>query len=311
MSSSSKRSGRGLRRVGAAAVALLVLDVLAAYQIHRSERPPSFAKGGRFENATANRPVPYSPAPEDPAFATTTTLALATTTVRGTLPPTTSGPTKATVLAPASTPALGTYHYAVAGVESASGFGQRRLPATLTLVAHRATGLAADEVVFDLTLSAQHEEREIVAYLADQVAFSFEGGSVTFGSATQTSQAGYDPVMPQVLLKGTSKSGTSEAKSAGGTTTRVEDWSVTRVGDETVLVNGAPVRTQVFDIQRRTRPGSADQLTRGRRYWFDPARHLWVKWHETMHGWRRVFGLKFSYDNDYTATLADFTPAAA
>jgi hypothetical protein len=33
-------------------------------------------------------------------------------------------------------------------------------------------------------------------------------------------------------------------------------------------------------------------------------RKLWVKWHETMHGARKMFGFTFSYDNDYTATLA-------
>jgi hypothetical protein len=56
-------------------------------------------------------------------------------------------------------------------------------------------------------------------------------------------------------------------------------------------------------VQRNSEPGSSDEVNRFRRYWYDPTRALWVRWHEVFHGSRDMFGLTFSYDTDYTATL--------
>src|SRR2546422_5933193 len=120
-------------------------------------------------------------------------------------------------------PALGKYTYTVDGEESATGFGGRRFPSQMTTVVHGAEGLKADELVFDLTYSDQHKEREIVAYRDDGLAFTFEGGQVSFGPGTQTSQADYDPPMVQIpwpLEPGASRAGTSKAKQSDGSVAR-------------------------------------------------------------------------------------------
>ncbi|HZQ28754.1 MAG TPA: hypothetical protein VFA94_13745 [Acidimicrobiales bacterium] len=52
---------------------------------------------------------------------------------------------------------------------------------------------------------------------------------------------------------------------------------------------------------RQSRPGSGESVTRSRRYWVDPARGLWVEWHETMHAERPMFGFTFTDD---TAVLS-------
>jgi hypothetical protein len=78
------------------------------------------------------------------------------------------------------------------------------------------------------------------------------------------------------------------------------------VGTEDVVVGGNPVATVVVDVHRATQPGSSDQLTRDRRYWFDPVHALWVKWHERFHGERSAGIGTFTYDTDYTATLTQF-----
>lgn len=300
------------RRVLLAAAALqLLFGVFAVRTVAGAGRAPSFRRGGKFAGAAGPRPFPYTPAPADPAFATTTsTPSGATTVVASAARPAASGPAAAgsrstpAAAASSSLPALASYRYSVTGTESATGFGSRSFPSTATMRVHAGPGLAANEVVFDLTLSSQHEEREIVAFDRDAASFTFEGGSVTFGSATQTSQATYDPSMTQVLLDTSrSRSGSSTARNGDGSVSRIEDWTVTRGDDATVVIAGQSIRTEVFTIHRQTRPGSADQLTRSRTYWYDPSRHLWVKWEETMHGARKMFGLTFTYDNHYVATL--------
>ncbi|MBV9253084.1 MAG: hypothetical protein JO054_02535, partial [Actinobacteria bacterium] len=56
-----------------------------------------------------------------------------------------------------------------------------------------------------------------------------------------------------------------------------------------------------------SRPGSSQSVTRSRTYWFDPARHLWVKYTEKMHGQQSFGGITFTYDDNLTATLRSFT----
>ena len=51
-----------------------------------------------------------------------------------------------------------------------------------------------------------------------------------------------------------------------------------------------------------------DQGFRNRTYWFDPARHMWVKFVEVFHGERHTAGFSFTYDSNLTAVLASFTP---
>jgi hypothetical protein len=282
---------------------LLVLDVAVVVRLRAPTRPPSFDRGGAFARVgTPGRPVPYSPRAGVDAVVvapttTTTTVARPAGSRARTAP---AGPVLAAAppFAPASSstpplPAVGTYTYAVTGWESATGFGQRDYPATMTLDVHTAPDLAADELVFDLVFSDQHEEREIIAFRPDGLAMTFEGGSVTFGPGTQTSEADYKPPMLQIpwpLTAGTTRSGTTDAGS------RVEDWTVKVGGQENGL--------WVVDITRASRPGGSESVRRARRYWFDAARGLWTKWHETMHGERSQLGFTFTYDTEFDAVLS-------
>jgi hypothetical protein len=307
---------------------LALLDVLALFQVARADRAPSFRRGGQFVSSSklpANRPVPYGALPDPtsssaavPPSAVTTGAGpavashAATSSRAGTAPTSASAPASASPAAASPLPATGAYTYAVSGNESAPGFGSRSFPPTMTMTAHKADGVAADELVLDLVFSDQHEEREIVAWRPNAVAFTFEGGSVTFGSTTQTSEADYDPVMIQVplpLTAGVSRAGASAAKDSSGTTTRTEDWTAKVIGQETVVVAGVATPTWVVTLDRQSRPGSNDQVTRNRRYWYDPARKLWVKWSEDFVGSRKVLGFNFSYEAHYTATLQSFRGA--
>ena len=267
------------------------------------------------------------------AAATTTSRPRTTTSRAGAATPGTTATTRAAASpAPASTPAtapvpapaqpgtapagpalpaLGTYVYAVDGTEGASVMGTRRFPSEMTMTAHGAPDLTPDQVVFDLRYSSEHEEREIVGFRGDGVYFDFEGGSVSFGPRTETSEADYDPPMlqiPQPLAAGVSRSGTSAAKKADGSVGRTETWKVAVLGQEAVVVGGAPVQTWKVQVERRF-AGSGEQGTRNRTYWFDPARNLWVKFTEVFHGERRTGGFSFTYDSNLTATLSRFTPA--
>jgi hypothetical protein len=180
----------------------------------------------------------------------------------------------------------------------------------MTTVVHGAPGLKPDQVVADLRYSDSHEEREIIGYRGDGVYFDFEGGSVTFGPRTETSEADYDPPMLQIpnpLAPGASRSGTSQAKSSAGSVTRTEDWKVRVLGQEPVAVLGTTVQAWKVQVDRQTKPGSADQVTRQRVYWYDPGRAMWVKFTETLDGTRQVGPGSFSYTSRLTATLVGFT----
>lgn len=333
---SSHRTARHLRIPVAL---LLVLGALAAFQLGvRQGAPPRFREGGAFLGTGSSEASPVAGGAASRAR---------TVSVSGTTPPnaaagTGRGPAGTAqggarvesgvgvgAAAQAGTggeaasaaggapravpvPALGTYTYAVSGQESVTGFGSRQLPATMTVVVHRASGLPADEVVLDIHVSDQHNEREILEYRPDAVVMSFEAGAITFGPMTQTSQADYVPPIAQAPLPATSGatlSGTSQARASDGSVNRVEDWTTTVAGAEAVAEPGGQIVCPIVQLQRRSRPGYPEQETRSVTYWYDLARHIWAKWHVVMHGQRSYVGFTFTYDENLTATLQGFQPA--
>lgn len=262
--------------------------------------PPSFSRGGTFAEAVVATP---SPVARSDAATPLPSAAPRTTTIGRLLR------TPRNVMAPAAAlrrPLLGTYTYGVNGWEGVTGFGKRDFPAKMTLHAQHSTDAKPDEVAFDLAYSSKHEEREFVSFTNDGVALTYEAGSVTFGPYTQTSEASYTPHMTQVALPlavGTERHGTSKALAPDGSVVRTEDWTVKVLRQEKIASTG----TYVVQVHRQTRPGSSEQVTRDRTYWYDPARAIWIKWHETMHA-ERNYGVHFTYDDDYTATLASYSP---
>jgi hypothetical protein len=181
----------------------------------------------------------------------------------------------------------------------------------MTTVVHAGGGVEPDQLIFDITYSDKHVEREIVGFRNDGIYFDFEGGSITFGPRTETSQADYDPPILQIplpLQAGLSRTGVTVAKGADGKQSRTEDWKTSVLGQEAVTIGGATINAWKVEVQRKFRPGSADQGFRNRTYWFDPARRIWVKYTEVFHGERRTAGFSFTYDSNLTAVLAGFTP---
>jgi len=208
-------------------------------------------------------------------------------------------------------PAIGTYTWNVDGTEGASFVGSRKFPDKMTMVVHSGEGLKPDQLVYDLTYSDKHAEREIVGFRSDGVYFDFEGGSVTFGPRTETSQADYDPPIleiPWPLKAGYTRSGVTKAKNGDGSVSRTEDWTTTVVDQEPVTVGGTTVNAWKVQVDRKFRPGGTDQGSRSRTMWFDPARNMWVKFVEVFHGERHQVGFSFNYDSNVTAVLASFTP---
>jgi hypothetical protein len=130
---------------------------------------------------------------------------------------------------------------------------------------------------------------------------------VTFGPATRTSEAVYDPPMLQIpvpLREGVQVKGTSNAKDSSGNTTRTEDWTVTVLRTEQLQILGEQVGTWVVKIERQSRPGGSESVTRTRTYWFDPNRSIWVKWEEKLSGAQDFGPGSFSYQTEFTATLS-------
>lgn len=220
-------------------------------------------------------------------------------------------------------PAFGTYVYAVEGYEQATAFGRRQLPSEMTMTVHRsenadasagsdAPSLESNEIILDLYFSDDHEEREIVAYRPAGMAFTYEASSVTFGpGVSQTSEATYEPPMLQIparLQEGAVVKGTSTATAPDGTQSRVEDWTVEVEGRSELEVAGESTPAWVIAIERKTQSSSDDQVSRMRRYWFDPKRGIWVKWEETMRGSEEFGPGAFSYSTEFTATLERVEP---
>jgi hypothetical protein len=332
---------------GVASVALLGAGVIG-YNILDKD-PPSFRRGGSFAiagppssttsstGATAETTatsiaaaVPGATAPPVASSTTATTArrsggtagtpgtTAATPTTRARSGPAPTTPTTLAKPAPQpgapsgpGKPAVGTYTWTVDGTEGASFVGARKFPEKMTMVVHAGAGVKADQLVFDLTYSDKHAEREIVGFRADGIYFDFEGGSVTFGPRTETSQADYEPPILEIpfpLQAGLSRSGVTKAKGANGTASRTEDWKATVLGQEAVSVGGATVNAWKVQVDRKIRPGTPDQGFRNRTMWFDPARNMWVKFVETFHGERNQGPFSFSYDSNVTAVLAGFTP---
>lgn len=334
---------------GVGAVALLGGGAIGWKLTHKG--PPSFRRGGQFAVAgaptsttsatgvvTETTATAMSPGTPEATAGSSTTITTArqaaggsatTATTRPAATTTTRAPSgpapapAATAPAPAPSapapktpsgpgrPVLGTYTWTVDGTEGASFVGSRKLPEKMTMVVHAGTGLQPDQLAFDLTYSDKHAEREIVGFRNDGIYFDFEGGSVTFGPRTETSQADYEPPILQVpspLQPGLSRSGVTKANGADGNVSRTEDWKTTVLGQEAVTVGGVTVNAWKIEVQRKFRPGTADQGYRNRTMWFDPARNIWVKFTEVFHGERHTAGFSFTYDSNVTATLAGFAP---
>ncbi len=334
---------------GVASVTVVAAGVVGYKLTHKG--PPSFRRGGQFavagppittstEATTGTTGATPTSAVTDPAAtAPPSSSTTAPTTRPGSSPtPATSGPRattpttraasgpvptttpKPTAPAPAPAPsqpgtlgkpALGTYTWNVDGTEGASFVGSRKFPDKMTMVVHSAPGLKPDQLVYDLTYSDKHAEREIVGFRNDGIYFDFEGGSVTFGPRTETSQADYEPPIleiPWPLKAGYTRTGVTQAKNGDGSLSRTEDWTTTVVGQEPVTVGGTTVNAWKVQVDRKFRPGGSDQGYRNRTMWFDPARNTWVKFVEVFHGERHQVGFSFTYDSNATAVLAGFTP---
>jgi hypothetical protein len=301
-----------LRRAGVIALTTALLAGALLYQENvRSEKPPDFSRGGAFA--------------QDLADGGSRKITVATPIPR----PTAQSRSSATLTAPMGDddiaqfteggspfqfPALGRYVYDVDGTESASIFGTRDYPPEMTMTVHRPQPgetddpePKADELAFDLDFSSDHEEREIVAYRRNGIMFTFEGGTVTFGPRTQTSEAVYEPPITQIpipLKLGAAAKGTTRALSPDdGSEVRVEDWTAQVLRRERIEIKSERIDTFVVEVKRQTRPGSSEQVTRSRTYWLDPARAIWVKWEEHLKGSQDVGLGSFTYTSDFTATL--------
>lgn len=308
---------RGARPLAGVVVLLLATGALSLWQLARSDHVPSFRRGGVFRGAhevampgvtSTLTPDTTTPPPTRPGASPSPVARPGRTPAGSTDAPVVGSASSADPVPVPAPPGHGTYTYAVDGWEEATGFGRRDYPEAMTLVAHGDGQIADDEVVFDLEFSAQHEEREIVAYRADGVSLTFEGGSVTFGPTTQTSEADYRPPMTQVPLPseiGGRRTGRTEAVEGDGDVVRVEEWTAEVTGRETIDVAGAPADTWVVRVDRTTTPESSETVDRHRVYWYEPARRIWVRWTEDLHAERDLGPFTFTYDTEYTATLRE------
>ncbi|HEY3239274.1 MAG TPA: hypothetical protein VGL92_06920 [Acidimicrobiia bacterium] len=324
-------------------VLVLGAGSLLVYQINHRE-PPSFRRGGVFADGAQPDPAgettttsaaaaPDSTSSSAPATTTSTAATAGTTAPKGKAsttttgppvpgsaagstattaqPPVTAPPAQPSTPAAARAPAAGTYTYAVEGQEKPSFFSARRFPERMTTVVHGGPGLSADQLVFDLHYSDEHEEREIVGFRDDGIYFDFEGGSVTFGPRTETNEGDYVPPLLQIprrLEAGFTSSGTSQVKRSDGSVSRTEDWTVKVVGKEALTVAGATVETWKVETNRKSRPGGSEINSRQRTYWYDPGRAMWVRFVDVLHG-ERTQGITFTYDSTVTANLLSFTPS--
>jgi len=314
---------------------LLVADAGGLYKVGTHHSPPHFSAGGAFATngrggdggasgqagigilgSTTTTPdgntTTTSSLPTSTTTVTTVPGAPTTTTVpagaaAGTTPPT----TEPSLTTPGLTPAAdGIYTYAVTGKES-STLGSRSFPSTMTIDVHGASGVNPQtSAVFDLDFSSEHTEREIVQWGPSGVAWTFEAGQVTFGLITQTNQGTYSPPMLQIpaqLTPGTVVSGSSDALS-GSTLDRVEDWTDTVVGAQTLTLAGQPVPTVEVAVHRASRPGAAENTVRTTNFWYSPGTHMWVKFSEQLQGTQTELGIAFTYTESFTATLIGYSP---
>jgi hypothetical protein len=301
-----------LRRGLALAVVTVFIAGGVLYQTNvRAKRPPEFSRGGTFAQGDRNAPILgedlsiETPTPSVPPSRLRSSAVLTAPDQPGALPPGGAG-------AP-DLPTIGRYIYSVEGYESVTAFGRRDYPAEMTMTVHRAQDanqpLKADELVFDLKFSEEHEEREIVSFRRGGIFFTYESGSITFGPGqTRSSEADYKPPMLQIpfpLEVGEQQTGTTVATNPDtAAELRTEDWTVEVLRRESITVLNETVDAWVVQIDRQSRPGSSESVTRSRTYWFDPTRSIWVKWHETLNGSQDFGPGTFTYSTDFTATLA-------
>lgn len=316
LSRGAKRS-KVTRRVGAVLVAaLLVGDTAAWYQLAvRSKRAPSFDRGGAFVAAAGPSAVPRPNASTGPASSSPAPTA-APSAPSSAPPPNAYAPASLTALStgtparPGVLPAPGTYQWTVDGHESATGFGSRALPSTMTMVAHAGDGADAGHVVLDVTYSSDHQERLIVADHGGALDATYEAGQVRFGPMAQSNSGSYDPAMtyvPADLHPGAVTHGASAVKDDAGGVERTEDWTLTVAQQTTIPVSGTPTRVWEIVLERTSRPGSSQSVHRVRRQWWDPNRKSVVRYRDTMHGEQKYGGVTFTYDSDLTAELARYT----
>ncbi|HYZ90798.1 MAG TPA: hypothetical protein VFA34_00220 [Actinomycetota bacterium] len=305
---------RSMRRASVVAALILFASSALLYQTNiRGERAPKFGRGGAFAGTLTNPGIGDDFGLSSPGPTPIATRSSAILFAPGTPRPGIGGPGGGYPF-----PTFATYVYAIKGYEEATAFGRRDYPSEMTTTVHRTQPtdpnvprLQDDEVIFDLFFSTQHEEREIVSFRDDAIAFTYEAGSVTFGPATQTSEAVYDPPMLQIpvpLEENAIETGTSVARDSGGNVRRTEDWTVEVLRRERLNVLGSTVNTWVVKIDRQSRPGGAERVTRSRTYWFDPGRSIWVKWEETLSGAQDIGPGDFSYRTQFTATLKRLAP---
>ena len=296
---------------------MLLLGGAVLYQTTiRSDDPPTFSRGGNFAGG-------------EPSSEGELDLSLST-------PKPTPGPgglvrSSAVITAPRSTPepefsgsgpppapVFGRYIYKVAGYEQATAFQRRSYPPEMTTTVHRdqpeepgVPRLKSDELIMDLFFSAQHEEREIVAFRRDALMFTYEARSVTFGPSTQTSEATYDPPITQIPIPldvGETREGTTRATTPEGEESRIEDWTMKVEGRETIQIMDERVDTWIVRIDRQTRPESSEQMTLSRTYWFAPERSMWVRWDEEMTTTQDFGPGTVTYDTKFSATLDRIEP---
>lgn len=303
-----------MRRSALVAVLIVIASTALLYQTNvRVNRPPSFGRGGAFAGSLTD---PGASEKEDLSIESPVPKSVLTRSSAVLSAPTTPKPGSGISASGAERfPAFGSYIYTVDGYEQATAFGSRDYPNEMTMTVHRTQPsdpnvpqLRDDEVIYDLDFSQNHEEREIVAFRENGIVFTYEAGSVSFGF-TRTSEATYDPPMLQIpvpLVEGARQTGKSEAKDSNGDTTRVEDWTVSVLGQETIEIMDQQVPTWVVQIDRQSEPGGSEQVTRSRKYWFDPARKLWVRWEEHFTGAQDFGPGTFNYKTEFTATLTRF-----
>lgn len=301
---------------GVTVALLLVANGAAWYQLEvRSKRPPSFDRGGAFAAAAASTEVPV-------AVPTTSSSSTVGPSATASAPPPSVPDAPAGSYAPARVtavstgapapgsggvlPAPGTYTWKVDGKEGATGFGSRRLPDRMTMVAHAGSGTDSGRVVVDTAYSGDHQERLILAEQAGSLVATYEAGQVRFGPMAQTNSAAYDPPMgyvPADLHPGAVVKGTTRGLDGDGNVERTEAWTLTVVGRTTISVVGTPTEVWEIVLQRDTLAGSSQEVHRTRRQWWDPNRRSVVRYRDTMHGQQRYGGVTFTFDSDLTADL--------
>ena len=328
-------------RVLSAVVAMLVLNAAALVKVASHHQRPNFAAGGAFVanggKGPGSGPAKGAGAGTDPASGqlgaqgavdvpptTPTTTGrvptLPVTSLHGTktipAPATSGGSTTSTsipsIASAGTTPAAyGTYIYAMNGSEGATGFGDRPFPSRMTISVHGGAPDPQTEDVYDVNFSSSHSEREIVQWGADGVSWTFEAGSVQFPLfPAQKNQGFYSPPMLQIpaqLTPGLVATGSSDAR-LNGSLERVEDWTISVVGTQTLAFAGQALPTVMVHVHRQTRPGASQDTTRDTTFWYSPTYHTWVRFQESLTGSQMVLGLTFSYHSNFTATLVGYSP---